>query len=96
MEREKGPYRLGQRAGEMGDRSVGGDNQVQIGDQGGGVGVIENLGGVIDQLKPRRRKRVGRRVFLKITFLKAEKLTPGISASGANADGGSSGVVVVV
>ena len=53
VEGEQCPDGFAHRAGEVGDGSVGGDDQVEIGDQRGRVGVIGKVGGVVDQLQDR-------------------------------------------
>ena len=43
------PNRLAERAGLMGDRGVDTDDEVKIGDEGGGIGEVVQIGGKIVQ-----------------------------------------------
>ena len=46
---EEGPGGAGHGAGEMGDGGVDGDEEIELGQEGGGVGEIEKMPGEIDE-----------------------------------------------
>ena len=68
------PDRAAERAGQVGDGGVDGDDEVEAGDEGGGVGEVGELAGPVDELQAARRVlRLARR----LADLQADELHAG-------------------